>query len=280
MFAYRGNYSTAVKAEQLEQDTEIGLRQMAVGSSGQAAAGIGGPDLKPPRPNHHAPLIAIIDARTLVRDTLTSALQAVDGVFSIHAYAGIEEWLQGEDVERETSAILLGIGAAGADDADVVDHLQRLARTYAHIPTVVMGDIEDPLHIVKILGHGARGYIPTSVNLNVVVSAISLARAGGLFVPASSLMAVQTAKETAVTSPLCGLLTDRQAAVADAISRGKPNKVIAYELNLCESTVKVHIRGIMKKLQARNRTEVAFKIHGLAKHPASTRSEWFSEMRA
>ncbi|MGL4966996.1 MAG: hypothetical protein ACRC67_37595 [Inquilinus sp.] len=53
-----------------------------------------------------------------------------------------------------------------------------------------MGDIEDPLHVVKILGHGARGYIPTSVKLNVVIGAISLARAGGLFVPASSLMAV------------------------------------------------------------------------------------------
>ena len=280
MFAYRGNYSTAVKAGQLEQDAEIGLRQMEEGNSGRAAAGIGAPDLEPPRPNHHAPLISIIDRRTLGRDTLTRALQAVDGTFRIRAYAGVEEWLQGEDVEHETSAILLGIGAAAADDADVVDHLQRLARTYAHIPTVVMGDIEDSLHIVKILGYGARGYIPTSVNLNVVVGAISLARAGGLFVPASSLMAVQPAKETAATSPLCGLLTDRQAAVAEAISRGKPNKVIAYELNLCESTVKVHIRGIMKKLQARNRTEVAFKMHSLAKPQKGGRPSWSPEMRA
>ncbi len=154
------------------------------------------------RPNHHAPLISIIDPRTLGRDTLTRALQAVDGTFRIRAYAGVEEWLQGEDIEHETSAILLGIGAAGADDPDVVDQLQRLARTYAHIPTVVMGDIEDPLHIVKVLGYGARGYIPTSVNLNVVVGAISLARAGGLFVPASSLTAFQPTNEAAVTSPL------------------------------------------------------------------------------
>jgi DNA-binding NarL/FixJ family response regulator len=279
MFAYRGNYSTASGAGPSEQDAEVGLHQKAESGGGPAAASIGAPELEPLQPKHHSLLISIIDPRTLRRDALTRALQAVVGTVSIRAYAGVEEWHQGEDIEHETSAILLGIGAAGADDPDVVDQLQRLARTYAQIPTVVVGDIEDPRHIVKILGHGARGYIPTSVNLNVVVSAISLARAGGLFVPASSLTAFQPTNEAAVNRPLCGL-SDRQAEVADAISRGKPNKVIAYELNLCESTVKVHIRGIMKKLQARNRTEVAFKMHNLAKRPTGARSGWSPEAAA
>lgn len=54
--------------------------------------------------------------------------------------------------------------------------------------------------------------------------------------------------------------TARQSAVAEGLRRGKANKIIAYELNLCESTVKVHIRNIMKKLGATNRTEVAYKI--------------------
>ena len=44
-----------------------------------------------------------------------------------------------------------------------------------------------------------------------------------------------------------------------AIKQGKSNKVIAYDLNMCESTVKVHVRNIMKKLNAKNRTEVAMK---------------------
>ena len=46
--------------------------------------------------------------------------------------------------------------------------------------------------------------------------------------------------------------------MVEAIRQGKPNKIIAYELNMCESTVKVHVRAIMKKLKARNRTEVAY----------------------
>jgi FixJ family two-component response regulator len=41
------------------------------------------------------------------------------------------------------------------------------------------------------------------------------------------------------------------------------NKLIAYELNMCESTVKVHVRNIMKKLNATNRTQVAYMTRGL-----------------
>ena len=58
-------------------------------------------------------------------------------------------------------------------------------------------------------------------------------------------------------------LTARQAAVVEALRRGKANKAIAYELSMQESTVKVHVRNIMKKLRARNRTEVAFIVNRL-----------------
>ncbi|NTJ10523.1 helix-turn-helix domain-containing protein, partial [Rhizobium lusitanum] len=54
-----------------------------------------------------------------------------------------------------------------------------------------------------------------------------------------------------------------EVVVAEALRRGKANKIIAYEMDLCESTVKVHIRNIMKKLNATNRTEVAYKIREL-----------------
>lgn len=56
------------------------------------------------------------------------------------------------------------------------------------------------------------------------------------------------------------MFTQRQEEVIRALRRGKANKIIAYELNLRESTVKVHIRNIMQKLKATNRTEVAYKL--------------------
>jgi DNA-binding NarL/FixJ family response regulator len=76
-------------------------------------------------------------------------------------------------------------------------------------------------------------------------------------------MAANRPQEVKGAAANCGLsgLTSRQLAVLESVRRGKANKVIAYELNMCESTVKVHLRNIMKKLRARNRTEAAFMIH-------------------
>ena len=57
--------------------------------------------------------------------------------------------------------------------------------------------------------------------------------------------------------------TARQLDVLERLKQGQPNKIIAYELGMCESTVKVHIRNIMKKLKATNRTQVAFLTEGM-----------------
>jgi len=59
------------------------------------------------------------------------------------------------------------------------------------------------------------------------------------------------------------MFTSRQTAVIAALRQGKQNKIIAHELNMRESTVKVHVRNIMQKLKATNRTEVAYLTNQL-----------------
>jgi DNA-binding NarL/FixJ family response regulator len=111
-----------------------------------------------------------------------------------------------------------------------------------------------------MLAKKVRGYVPTSFSLDTAMQAMDLVRAGGTFVPASSLIAAHHAPEDAQAGAqkTNGLFTTRQAAVIDALRRGKPNKIIAFELKMRESTVKVHVRNIMKKLKATNRTQVAY----------------------
>ena len=55
----------------------------------------------------------------------------------------------------------------------------------------------------------------------------------------------------------------------ERLRQGKQNKIIAYELGMCESTVKVHIRLIMKKLNARNRTQVVLLTNSMDNGPAA-----------
>jgi DNA-binding NarL/FixJ family response regulator len=217
-------------------------------------------------------MIAIIDRRALGRETLTQALASTDGRFRSRAFAEIGEWELSPE-RSETSLILLECGAVGDDRPSLEDELQGLVGAYPDIPVVVMGENEDFHHIAEILARGARGYIPTSVSLSVAIGALCLAMAGGTFVPASALQnsgRERPQRQQSVHSRLG--LSERQAAVADAVALGKPNKIIAYELDLCESTVKVHIRSIMKKLHARNRTEIAFKLHAAkSSHRSSSR---------
>ncbi len=54
-------------------------------------------------------------------------------------------------------------------------------------------------------------------------------------------------------------LTSRQVAVLAHLRQGKPNKIIAHDLRMSESTVKVHIRNIMRKMGATNRTQAVYK---------------------
>jgi len=126
---------------------------------------------------------------------------------------------------------------------------------------VVVAEASDPAAILAALEVGVRGYLLTSSSAKVICEAIAVARSGGEFVPAAAILGMKhviglTRENPSLSDPFTG----RQRAVANAIRQGKPNKIIAYELNMCESTVKVHIRSIMKKLKATNRTEIAYKL--------------------
>ena len=105
---------------------------------------------------------------------------------------------------------------------------------------------------------GAKGFIPVSMGFEIAIEAMRFVLAGGTYVPPDALLAPGPVNLTTPTTlARLNILTGRELTVVRAIQQGKPNKVIAYELNMCLSTVKVHVRNIMRKLGAKNRTDVA-----------------------
>lgn len=161
--------------------------------------------------------------------------------------------------------VLLNIGARKASARSVGADLESLVGEAGDAPVIVLSESEDLRDMIAAVEAGAQGYIPASVGVDVIIEAARLASAGGIFLPSSSLTALREAvsKDADRPSAIEERFTKRQTAVADALRRGMANKTIAYELNMCESTVKVHIRTIMKKLQASNRTQAAFKLNAL-----------------
>ena len=206
--------------------------------------------------------VLLIDPRALDRECLARSLTAQDPRLRIMAVGSIQEWRKNSSA-AEPDAVLLIVGGKKVTDPNVTAEITDLAQTFADQPVIVIADSDDIVEILRALEAGAKGYIPGNVGVGVAAEAIELAKAGGVFVPASSVLAMREVINSKNAGILGSLFTAREAEVAEALRRGKANKIIAYELNLCESTVKVHIRNIMKKLHASNRTEVAYKIRNM-----------------
>jgi len=210
-------------------------------------------------------LIVIIDKRALERECLARGLVEHNPTLRVTAVGSLDEF-QSLPAEVEASVILVTLGSRKVSDQAVRLELSRFISEVGTVPVVVVADPDEPAEILAALESGAQGYIPTNVKVRVASEALALVRAGGTFVPASSVLALRDAIHATARGPrtLSGMFTTREAAVVEALRKGKANKIIAYELNLCESTVKVHIRNIMKKLKATNRTEVAYKLREMA----------------
>ena len=217
------------------------------------------------------PFIVIIGTRALDRECLGQGLRANYSNAAVSTFASVDELRLAREDCPGISAILLSIGGLTINDPAVSASIERLKSEFPTIPFIILAESEDLAQIIAALDVGARGYIPTNVGIRVAVSAIELAIAGGIFLPASSVLSMRErlAPSDHSMRPTTGMLTTRQAAVIGALRRGKANKIIAYELGMCESTVKVHIRNVMKKLKATNRTEVAYKMDTL--FPCDTR---------
>ncbi|MFE0758989.1 LuxR C-terminal-related transcriptional regulator [Inquilinus sp. NPDC058860] len=222
-----------------------------------------------------APVVAIIDHRALRRDSLVRAIEDAGTEYLVEAFANLDEWLVDTDAPQRTFTIIINIGSANEDHSRKIDDLSCLKIQYPHINILALGEDEDPDLVVSVLASGAQGYLSMNLSVSVILGAIRLVQSGGVFVPADSLIRLHQQQEALAQprDPTDGLLTAQQAKVAQALLIGKANKTIGYELNIHESTVKVHVRNIMRRLQARNRTEIAFKLHTWLQ---STRRQDFS----
>jgi DNA-binding NarL/FixJ family response regulator len=177
-----------------------------------------------------------------------------------------------EDIPKEAGeACRFSVGifnkhAAPIGDQELADQLLHLAALAPNLPLVLVSAVDDADDIVKAFGLGARGYIPLNLPIEQAVGVIRLVSAGGSYVP-SSILSLSHSVAPSHTSRMehhCAeRFTPRQMEVLQRLWQGKQNKMIAYDLKMRESTVKVHVRNIMKKLNVRNRTQIVLRTHSL-----------------
>lgn len=208
--------------------------------------------------------ILLIDDQALTRDCTERWLSTAYDAFSIVAVANIDELTKDAiaSLRDQISFVLYNLHRARASDAKVDADFAALKRMFAGAPIIVVSDLDHQERVVQALQRGVRGYIPTNSRLEVAVEATKLVSAGGTFVPATSLL-VHSSQEGLREGEAAGTFTQRQLAVLKCLREGKANKIIAHELSMSVSTVKVHVRNIMQKLKATNRTQVAYQTRQL-----------------
>lgn len=165
------------------------------------------------------------------------------------------------------TVILLGGSTCG--QIDLID-LALLAGAAPRTPILVAADCDDPERARTILRSGARGFLPTSLSLKVLVAALERIRAGGSYVPlalSEPAPAAGAAPPTSQSPPLWRELTRRQRDVLALIAEGRSNKLIADALSMSESTVKAHVKQIIKRLHVANRTQAALLATGARRPP-------------
>ncbi|MEX1660888.1 LuxR family transcriptional regulator [Thioclava sp. 15-R06ZXC-3] len=205
----------------------------------------------------------VIDNRALERACFVQCLQQRCEGSTIVDYETLADWRDDIGSTDARQVILSNLGSRSLADEKVRADLQKLIAEAGEVPVVVLGACEDIEASISALECGAAGYISPCVRFVDIVEATRLAVGGGIFLPRAALMALRKTAPEPVEGRVTVLdhFTDRQLAVADALRCGAANKMIAYQLQLRESTVKVHIRNIFQKLKATNRTEAAFLLN-------------------
>ncbi|SRR5258708_6477498 len=204
-------------------------------------------------------IILLIEKRLFLRNCFHDCFDRSYPDHEIVAFGSLAEWRDSTERKTLKPAVVIYFAPAGIGFM-MKSEFERLEALVPNTPIVVVSDTASPDEIMRIIGHGARGYIPTSMAYHLAIEAVRFVEAGGTFVPAGNLLAGSDRnKQLAGASAL----TERQMKVVEAVGQGFANKQIAYKLKMSENTVKVHLRHIMKKLNVRNRTEIAIKTRRL-----------------
>lgn len=201
--------------------------------------------------------IILADDHTLFREGLQFLLQALGPqpeMLFAGDYAGTAALLA---AHPDAALALVDLDMPGREREGGVQRLLALAPT---LPVVVLSACEDASVVRHVLDAGAMGFIPKRERPDVMLGALRLVLAGGVYVP--PMLLSSTARPVSVAT-----LTARQIEVLGCLAQGHANKVIARQLGMTEATVKAHTGAIFRTLEVANRAQAVLAAQRLGLLP-------------
>ncbi|NMK45921.1 response regulator transcription factor [Achromobacter sp. Bel] len=212
--------------------------------------------------------ILLVDDHTLFRSGVRLLLQRQPD-FEVVAEAG--DGVEGikRAKELKPDVVLLDLNLPGLSGLET---LQLLTQDLPSCAVIILTVSEEADELGQALRDGARGYLVKNIDAEVLTAAIRRAAAGESVIAESmtAKLVDQFRGQATLAAQASGnaerhRLTARETQIVQCLARGASNKVIARELDVSESTVKIHVQNVLKKLNLTSRVQVAVYAveHGL-----------------
>ncbi len=208
--------------------------------------------------------ILLVDDHTLFREGMRYLLQGLDSSLTIDETDAVNDaiaMLSAQDFDL----LLLDLKMPGYDGLDSLHAVKEAADS---VPVVVLSGEDSPALIRQAIESGAMGFIPKSSSHDLLMQALKLVLAGGVYLPLNAISennaqySIEQPRPKAEPVPVENEfhgLTPRQLEVLHGVVKGKPNKLIARDLNVSEHTVKAHLSAVFRALGAKNRTDAVYQ---------------------
>lgn len=189
--------------------------------------------------------VLVADDHDLVRESIAAILSG-DDFTSVELAADLDQALAIVSADSAFDLILLDYEMPGMNG---LDGLSRMMQAAGGVPVALLSGSASHEVANKALEAGAAGFIPKTLSTRSMITAAKFMVAGEVYAP----IEVPKNQSDVNDSPL----SKRETEVLRGICEGKSNKEIARDLDLQEVTVKLHVKTLSRKLEARNRTHAA-----------------------
>ena len=196
--------------------------------------------------------LVIADDHPLFRGALREAVSGVFERAEVSEAGSFDEVSKLLDKGGEVDLILLDLTMPGVRG---FSGLMYLRAQYPSVPIVVVSANDDPAVIRRCIDFGASGFIPKTLGIEAMRSAIVRVLKGGVWTPPDVDLTAGSDADAAALMARLATLTPQQVRVLMMLSEGLLNKQIAYELDVSEATVKAHVSAILQKLGVESRTQ-------------------------
>ncbi|MEL6686506.1 MAG: response regulator transcription factor [Pseudomonadota bacterium] len=196
--------------------------------------------------------ILLADDHDLVRDAISALLKNDDASIEVDTVENLPRVLEKLRQGERYDVIILDLKMPGMNGLAGIGKVQSLSK---NVPIIIMSGNASKQDVHTALELGARGFVPKTLAGRSLVSAVKLVASGETYVPTDVL----TGNRGETVEGLRAALTKREMEVLSQLRRGHSNKEIARLLEISEATVKLHVRSLSDKFEAKNRTDIVIQ---------------------